>query len=79
MVQGAMVLLRGVRVITIYNRLGIIVNDGCSNSIVLNGKDEEFKIPVGFVEKSMLWHQRVSSTFVVSGPMVLVSQYTIFH
>ena len=34
MVRGAMVLMRGVRYRTLYKLLGIIVIDGCNNSVV---------------------------------------------
>ena len=59
MFQGAMVLMRGVWCGTLYKILGIIVIDGCSNSIVLESKNEERKFPDVFRGDTMLWHQRL--------------------
>ena len=45
MVQGAMVLMRGVQYGTMYKLLGRIVIDGCNNTSVPKSKDEESKVP----------------------------------
>jgi hypothetical protein len=59
MVQGAMVLLRGVRSGTLYKMQGSTISDGCNSSIVPNIGVEEEKTPIISGEKVMLWHQRL--------------------
>ena len=57
MVQGEMVLMRGVEYGTMYKMLGKTIIDGCNNSIVPNRKDEESKVPGISTGDTMLWHQ----------------------
>jgi hypothetical protein len=45
MVQGAMVLLKGVRIGSLYKLLGSTISDGCNSSIVPEIGAEEGKIP----------------------------------
>jgi hypothetical protein len=59
MVQGAMVLLRGVRFGTLYNLKGRTISDGCNSSIVPDIGVEEERTPTVSGEKVMLWHQRL--------------------
>ena len=57
MVQGSMVLMRGVQYGTLYKLLGKTIIDECNNSVVLEegGKDDKtITAPGG---KTMLWHQ----------------------
>jgi hypothetical protein len=53
MVRGAMVLLKGVWIGTLYKLQG----DGCNSSIALDIGDEEEKTPTLSGEKVMLWNQ----------------------
>ena len=59
MVQGSMVLMRGVRYGTLHKLLGKTIIDECNNSVVLEegGKDE--KTLSASRGKTMLWHQRM--------------------
>jgi hypothetical protein len=57
MVQGAMVLLKGVWIGTLYKMQGNTISDGCNSSIVPNIGAEEEKNPTISGEKVMLWHQ----------------------
>jgi hypothetical protein len=59
MVRGAMVLLKGVRIGTLYKLQGSTISDGCNSSIVLDIGAEEEKTPTVSGEKVMLWHQRL--------------------
>jgi hypothetical protein len=59
MVQGAMVLMKGVQFGTMYNMLGITISDGCNRSIVPDIGVEEERNPIVSGEKVMLWHQRL--------------------
>jgi hypothetical protein len=43
MVQGEMVLMRGVQCGTLYKILGSTITNGCNGTIVLEGKNEEVK------------------------------------
>jgi hypothetical protein len=56
MVQGAMVLLKGVQFGTMYKMQGRIISDGCNNFVVLEIGVEEEENPTVFREKTMLWH-----------------------
>jgi len=56
MVWGALVLMRGVHIGTLYKLQGSMVVDGCNSSMVLESESE---ILVIFEEKTMLWHQRL--------------------
>eukprot|EP00253_Pinus_taeda_P022989 PITA_22989 len=56
MVQGALVLMRGVRIGTLYNIQGSTVVDGCNSSMVLENGAENLVVSG---EKTMLWHQRL--------------------
>ena len=58
MVRGTMVLLRGVRFVTLYKLQGITISDGCNSSNVPDIGVEEEKTPTASREKVMLWHQR---------------------
>jgi hypothetical protein len=57
MVQGEMVLLRGVWFGTLYKLQGRTINDGCNSSIVPVIGVEEERTPIVFGEKVMLGHQ----------------------
>jgi hypothetical protein len=59
MVRGAMVLLKGVRIGTLYNMQGRTISNGCNNSIVHDIGVEEEKNPTTSGEKVMLWNQRL--------------------
>ena len=59
MVQGVMVLLKGVRFGTIYKLQGITISDGCNSSIVPDIGVEEETTPIVSGEKVMLCHQRL--------------------
>jgi hypothetical protein len=61
MVRGAMVLLKGVRIGTMYKLLRSIINDGCNSSIVPDIGTEEEKTPTISREKAMLLHQRLGN------------------
>ena len=58
MVQGAMVLMRGVQYGTLYKLLERTFMDGCNNCIVPKSKDDESKVSDIFGGDTMLWHQR---------------------
>jgi hypothetical protein len=59
MVQGEMVLLKGVLFGTLYKMHGITISDGCNSSIVPEIGVEEEKTPTISRENTMLWHQRL--------------------
>jgi hypothetical protein len=59
MARGAMVLLKGVQIGTLYKLQGITISDGCNSSIVLDIGAKEEKNPIVSREKAMLWHQRL--------------------
>jgi hypothetical protein len=54
-----MVLLKGVRIGTLYKMQGITISDGFNSSIVPNIGAEEENTPTVSGEKVMLWHQRL--------------------
>eukprot|EP00253_Pinus_taeda_P017108 PITA_17108 len=56
MVRGALVLMRGVRIGTLYKLQGSTVVDGCNSSMVPENGAENLVVSG---EKTMLWHQRV--------------------
>eukprot|EP00253_Pinus_taeda_P004569 PITA_04569 len=56
MVRGALVLMRGVRIGTLYKLQGSTVVDGCNSSIVPENGAENLVVSG---EKTMLWHQRL--------------------
>eukprot|EP00253_Pinus_taeda_P030009 PITA_30009 len=56
MVRGALVLMRGVQIGTLYKLLGSIIIDGCNNYMVLESGVENLVVSR---EKTMLWHQRL--------------------
>eukprot|EP00253_Pinus_taeda_P016229 PITA_16229 len=56
MVQGALVLMQGVRIGTLYKLQGSTIIDGCNSSMVPESGAE---ILVVSREKTMLWHQRL--------------------
>ena len=56
MVQGALVLMRGVQIGTLYKLQGSTVTDGCNNSVVPERGVESLAISG---EKTTLWHQRL--------------------
>jgi hypothetical protein len=41
MVRGEMLLLKGIRFVTLYNMQGITISDGCNSHIVPNTRVEE--------------------------------------
>jgi hypothetical protein len=57
MVQGTMVLLRGVQFGTLYKLQGSTISNGCNSSIVPNIGVEEERNRTFSGEKVMLWHQ----------------------
>jgi hypothetical protein len=59
MVQGEMVLLKGVWFETLYKLQGRNISDGCNSSIVLEIGVEEGKNPIVSREKIVLWYQRL--------------------
>jgi hypothetical protein len=59
MVQGEMVLLKGVRFGTLYKLQGRTISDGCNSSIVPDIEVEEERTPIVSGEKVMMWHQRL--------------------
>jgi hypothetical protein len=59
MVQGVMVLLKGVRFGTIYKLQGSTISDGCNSSIVPDIGFEEERIRTIYGEKVMVWLQRL--------------------
>ena len=56
MVQGALILMRGVWIGTLYKLQGIIVVDGCNSSMVPKNGVENLVVSG---EKTVLWHQRL--------------------
>eukprot|EP00253_Pinus_taeda_P020988 PITA_20988 len=56
MVRGALVLMRGVRIGTLYNLQGSTVIDGCNSSVVPKSGAENLVV---YGEKTVLWHQRL--------------------
>eukprot|EP00253_Pinus_taeda_P004068 PITA_04068 len=56
MVQGALILMRGVWIGTLYKLQGSIVVDGCNSSMVPKNGAENLLVSD---EKTMLWHQRL--------------------
>eukprot|EP00253_Pinus_taeda_P019639 PITA_19639 len=56
MVRGALVLMQGVRIGTLYKLQGSTVVDGCNSSVV---PEREAKNLVVSGEKTMMWHQRL--------------------
>ena len=56
MVRGALVLMRGVRIGTLYKLQGSTVVDGCNSSMVPENGVENLVVSG---EKTMLWHQRL--------------------
>ena len=59
MVQGAMVLMKGVWCRTLYKLLVRTIIDGCNNSVVPKSKNEERKVPYVSGVDIMSWHQRL--------------------
>ena len=59
MIQGEMVLMRGVQYGTLYKLLGINVTNGYNDTIVPKSKNEEIKVPDVSGGDTMLWHQRL--------------------
>eukprot|EP00253_Pinus_taeda_P036072 PITA_36072 len=53
MVQGALVLMRGVQIVNLYKMQGSIVVDGCNSSMVPESGGENLVVSR---EKTMLWH-----------------------
>jgi hypothetical protein len=53
------VLLKGVRIESLYNMQGSTISNGCNSSIVLDIGAEEEKTHTVSREKVMLWHQRL--------------------
>ena len=56
MVQGEMVLMRGIQCGTLYKLLGRIVTDGCNSPIFPNSKNEQINVYNVFGVDTMLWH-----------------------
>jgi hypothetical protein len=59
MVQGAMLLLKGVRFGTLYKLQGSTISDGCNSSIAPDIGVEEERNPTVSGEKVILLHQRL--------------------
>jgi hypothetical protein len=59
MVQGEMVLLKGVRFGTLHKLQGSTISDGCNSSIVPYVGFEEERTPKVSREKVILWHQKL--------------------
>ena len=59
MVQGEMVLLKGIRFGIPYKLQESTISDGCNSSIVLDIGFEEERTPTVSGENFMLWHQRL--------------------
>jgi hypothetical protein len=59
MVEGAMVLMRGVRCGTLYKLLGSTYTNGCNSYIVLEKRNKEDTIRTILGKKAMMWHQRL--------------------
>jgi hypothetical protein len=62
MVQGAMVLTRGVRCGTLYNFLGSTYTNECNFYVVPEHRNEGDKTNFVPGKNTMLWHQRVGHT-----------------
>jgi len=58
-VQGAMVLPRGVKLWTLYKILRRTISDGCNNPFVPHNGIEEGKNPIVFRNKTMLWNKKL--------------------
>eukprot|EP00253_Pinus_taeda_P028130 PITA_28130 len=56
MIHGALVLMRGVQIGTLYKLQGSMVVDGCNSSVVPESGAENLVVSG---EKTMLWHQRL--------------------
>ena len=56
MVRGALVLMRGVWIGTLYKLQGSTIIDGCNTSVVLESGAKNIVVSG---EKTMLWHQRL--------------------
>ena len=56
MVQGALVLIQGVRIGTLYKLQGSTIIDGCNSFVVPKSGAESLVVSR---EKTMLWHQRL--------------------
>ena len=56
MVQGAPVLMQGVRIGPLYKLQASTIVDGCNSSVVPKSGAKNL---VAFGEKTMLWHQRL--------------------
>ena len=56
MVQGALILMQGVQIGTLYKLQGSTVVDGCNNSMVPESGAENLLVSG---EKTMMWHQRL--------------------
>eukprot|EP00253_Pinus_taeda_P021650 PITA_21650 len=56
MVQGALILMRGVQIGTLYKLQGSIIIDGCNSSVVPESGAEKLVVSGG---ETMLWHQRL--------------------
>jgi transposase InsO family protein len=59
MVQGAMVLMRGVRCGTLYKLLGRTYTNGCNSYVVPEQRNEGDNTNIVPEKKTMLWHQRL--------------------
>jgi hypothetical protein len=59
MVQGAMVLMRGVRCGNLYKLLRSTYTNGCNSYVVLEQTNKEDKTNTVHKKKTMLWHQRL--------------------
>jgi hypothetical protein len=53
------VLLKGVKIGTLYKILGSTISNSCNNYVVLRIGFEEEKTPTVSQEKTILWHQRL--------------------
>ena len=61
MVQGKMVLMKGVQTRNIYKLLGINFSDGCNNLIVPKDNSGEDKILIVTIDKTTQWHKRLGN------------------
>jgi hypothetical protein len=59
MVQGAMVLMKGVRCGTMYKFLGNTYTNGSNSYVVFEQRNKEDKTNIVPGKKTMLWHQRL--------------------
>jgi len=59
MVRESLVLMRGVRIGTLYKLLGSTFKNGCNSTIVSEGKNEEDRVLTVSSEKTSLWHRRL--------------------